>query len=311
MTAATDFLVESCRAVPGLRVWRNAPIAPFTTIGVGGRAGMLLSASTTGAVVSATALLSDEGVPWSLLGGGSNLLVADSGFPGALLMLDEGFHFVEGARPVPGTGQIRVVVGAGLPAARLASHVAEAGLSGLEFACAIPGSVGGSVVMNAGAHGSCMADVVDFVQLAGPRGSAWVRAEELRWTYRECRIPDDAVVTAASFLLVPSDRQEILAAHRVLLQTRRRTQPRAMRSFGSTFKNPPGDSAGRLLDAAGLKGVRRGGAQVSPVHANFVTNLGDATAADVLALMGMMEDSVLNRSGIRLEREVRVLGLRR
>lgn len=310
MTAAPESLVESCKAVPGLRVWRNAPIAPFTTIGVGGRAGLLLSASTTDAVVAATTLLSDGGVPWSLLGGGSNLLVADSGFPGALLMLDEGFHYVESARPALLAGQIRVVAGAGLPAARLAAHVAEAGLSGLEFACAIPGSVGGSVVMNAGAHGSCMAEVVDFVQLAGPRGSIWVRADELRWTYRECRIPDDAVVTAASFLLSPSERQDILAVHRSLLQTRRRTQPRGMHSFGSTFKNPPGESAGRLLDAAGLKGVRRGGAQVSPVHANFVMNLGDATAADILALMWMMEESVWSRSGIRLEREVRVLGLR-
>ncbi len=310
MTAAPESLVESCKAVPGLRVWRNAPIAPFTTIGVGGRAGLLLSASTTAAVVAVTTLLSDEGVPWSLLGGGSNLLVADSGFPGALLMLDAGFHFVESARPAPSAGQIRVVAGAGLPAARLAAYVAEAGLSGLEFACAIPGSVGGSVAMNAGAHGSCMAEVVDFVQFAGPRGSAWIRADELSWTYRECRIPDDAVVTAASFLLSPSERQEILAVHRALLQTRRRTQPRGLRSFGSTFKNPPGESAGRLLDAAGLKGVRRGGAQVSPMHANFVTNLGDATAADVLALMGMMEASVWSRSGIRLEREVRVLGLR-
>lgn len=310
MTAASASLVESCKAVPGLRVWRNAPIAPFTTIGVGGRAGLLLSASTIAAVVTVTTLLSDEGVPWSLLGGGSNLLVVDSGFPGALLMLDEEFHFVESARPAPSAWQIRVVAGAGLPAARLAAHVAEAGLSGLEFACAIPGSVGGSVAMNAGAHGSCMAEVVDFVQLAGPRGASWVRADELSWTYRECRIPDDAVVTAASFLLSPCDRQEILAAHRAHLQIRRRTQPRGLRSFGSTFKNPPGESAGRLLDAAGLKGVRRGGAQVSPVHANFVTNLGDATAADVLALMGMMEESVWSRSGIRLEREVRVLGLR-
>jgi len=303
-------LVESCKAIPGLRVWCNAPIAPFTTIGIGGRAGLLLSASTTAAVVAATALLSEQGMSWSLLGGGSNLLVADAGFPGALLMLDEGFHFVDGAQPVAQTGQVRVVAGAGLPAARLAAHVAEAGLSGLEFACAIPGSVGGSVAMNAGAHGSCMADVVDFVQLAGPQGCTWVRADELDWIYRECGVPDDTVVTAASFVLSPSDRREILALHRTLLQARRRSQPRGLRSFGSAFKNPPGDSAGRLLDAAGLKGVRRGGAQVSPVHANFVTNLGDATAADVLALMGMMEESGWCRSGIRLEREVRVLGLR-
>lgn len=310
MTAVSASLVEAFRAVAGVRVWPNAPVAPFTTIGVGGRARVLLSVSTTDAVVAVTALLADEGVPWSLIGGGSNLLVADGGFPGALITLDQGFHFVENAHALPGTQQVRVVAGGGLPTARLAAHVADAGLSGLEFACAIPGSVGGSVAMNSGAHGSCMGEVVDFVQLAGPRGSAWIPAEELEWTYRECHLPDDAVVTAVGFRLTPSDSADILAVHRGLLKTRRRTQPRGMRSFGSTFKNPPGDSAGRMLDAAGLKGVRRGGAQVSPVHANFITNLGDATAADVMALMGMMQDTVWSRTGIRLEPEVRVLGLR-
>lgn len=310
MTAVPASLVGSFRAIAGVRAWPNAPVAPFTTIGVGGRAWLLLSVSTIDALVAVTHRLADQGVPWSLIGGGSNLLVADGGFPGALITLDRGFHFVEEACHLPGAEAVRVVAGAGLPTARLAAHVAEAGLSGLEFACAIPGSVGGSVAMNSGAHGSCIAEVVDFVQLTGPGGSAWTPAEDLEWTYRECRLPEDAVVTAVGFRLTPLDSAQILAVQRGLLQTRRRTQPRGMRSFGSTFKNPPGDSAGRLLDAAGLKGVRRGGAQVSPVHANFITNLGDATAADVMALMGMMRDSVLSRTGIRLEPEVRVIGLR-
>jgi UDP-N-acetylmuramate dehydrogenase len=308
---AFEPVVEALRTVPGLRPWCRAPVAPFTTMGVGGRAAVLLSVSNTEALVTALGLLHDSSTPWAVLGAGSNVLVPDGGFPGVLVTLDEGFHFVQGPEELPGSEHTRVVAGAKLPLARLAAHLAEIGQGGLEFACGIPGSVGGGVVMNAGAHGSCMADVVDFVEVAGQAGAAWIPASELVWEYRACHLPEGVVVTAASFRLRPTDPGAAQELQRAYLQTRRRTQPRGVRTFGSTFKNPAGDSAGRLLEVAGMKGVRRGGAQVSPVHANFIANLGDASATDVVALMGMMRDTVRARLGVELETEVRLLAVSR
>ncbi|MHB8868761.1 MAG: UDP-N-acetylmuramate dehydrogenase [Thermoleophilia bacterium] len=300
-------LVEALTAVPGLRPWRRAPLAPFTTVGVGGKADLLLTADTQEAVGRAVNILSESEAEWRVLGGGSNIFVADSGYRGVVLKLDDGFHYVEAPR-VPSPRSARVVVGAGLPLSRLAVHVADLGLSGLEFACGIPGSVGGGVVMNAGAHGRSLADVVETVHLVTEEGTGWVEGDLLNWGYRTWGLPDTVVVTAAVFRLVTGERQEILQHHRTLLSVRRRTQPRGARTFGSAFKNPEGDHAGRLLESCGLKGVRRGGAQVSPMHANFISNVGDATAADVLGLMTMMRGAVHERLAVLLEPEVHFLG---
>lgn len=294
-------------AVPGLRPWTRAPLAPFTTIGVGGRADLLLTADTPQAVEGAVRILSEADADWRVLGSGSNLLPADSGFRGAVLKLDESFHYVESPH-VRGGRTARVVVGAALPLSRLAVHVADLGLSGLEFACGIPGSAGGGAALNAGAHGRCLADVVDAVHLVTAEGTGWVNGDLLEWGYRSWGLPETVVVTALSLQLVPGERTEILEHHRVLLGSRRRSQPRGARTFGSVFKNPEGDYAGRLLESSGLKGIRRGGAQVSPVHANFISNVGDATAADVLGLMTMMRGTVRERFGVLLEPEVHLLG---
>lgn len=294
-------------AVPGVRPWSRAPLAPFTTIGVGGKADLLLTAATPEAVEEAVRILTESGVDWRVLGAGSNLLAADSGYRGVVLKLDDGFHYVDAPQAL-GSRSAHVVVGAALPLSRLAVHVADLGLSGLEFTCGIPGSVGGGVVMNAGAHGRCMADVVDSVHLVTEAGSGWVDGDRLDWRYRDWGLPETVVVTAVGLRLVPADRQQILDHHRVLLAARRRSQPRGARTFGSVFRNPEGDYAGRLLESSGLKGVRRGGAQVSPVHANFISNVGDATTTDVLGLMAMMRGTVAERFGILLEPEVHLLG---
>jgi len=294
-------------AIPDARTWRDAPLGPFTTIGVGGKADILLTAASSAALAEALRVVADAGVPWSILGGGSNLLVADSGFAGVVVKLDDAFHYVETPVGVGGRS-MRVVAGGGLPLSRLAAHVAQAGLSGLEFACGIPGSVGGAVVMNAGAHSGSVSGVLEAVHVVGPTDSGWLQAELLDWGYRRSGLPGDMVVTAASFRLTRGVSAEILEHHRTLLGVRRRTQPRATRSFGSTFSNPPGDYAGRLLESCGLKGVRRGGAQVSAVHANFISNVGDATAGDVLGLMSMMRGTVRTRHEVVLDPEVRVLG---
>jgi UDP-N-acetylmuramate dehydrogenase len=292
--------------IAGLRPWHRAPLAPFTSVGVGGKADLLLTAADTRALTEALHLLDDAGVPWAVLGAGSNLLVPDSGFRGVVLKLDDEFHYIED--PHERAGRVTLVAGAGLPLSRLAVYVADMGLSGLEFSCGIPGSVGGGVFMNAGAHSGCMADVVRSLHVVSAEGQGWVDAALLDWRYRSSGLPEGAVITAVAFELTHGDRADILEHHRLLLGTRRRTQPRGVRTFGSTFRNPADDYAGRLLESSGLKGVRRGGAQVSTVHANFITNLGDATATDVLGLMVMMRGTVAERQGVVLEPEVRLLG---
>jgi UDP-N-acetylmuramate dehydrogenase len=306
-----SFLSE-LRAVAGARPWAKAPLAPFTTIGGGGGAALLVTVSHPTALAAVLSAVERGDVPWFCLGAGSNLLVADEGFVGVVVKLDEGFQYVEGL-PAAGEGlepgvPVSVTVGGGTCLARLAAVAAEHGLSGLEFACGIPGSVGGGIAMNAGAHGACLADVVDAVECVSSTGTGWIAGGDLGWGYRRCDLPAGAVVTAVRLSLMGDEAQAVMERQRSLLRARRLSQPRGVRTFGSVFKNPPGDAAGRLLEEAGVKGVRRGGAEVSHVHTNFVVNLGDATTADILALMSLMRDTVYRASGILLEPEVRLLG---
>ena len=318
------------RSLPGLRVWEKAPLAPFTTIGTGGSAALLLSAVTPEGLIGVLRYLGDSETPWFCLGGGSNLLVADRGYPGVVLKLDEGFQYVEGLpskgavcgggpietvseagepqQTVSTGGRVMLVAGAGAFLARLATVAAEVGLSGLEWACGIPGTLGGAVAMNAGAHGVSLSEIVDAIELTSNEGLRWIPRESLDFTYRYCALPAGSVVTAVRLRLSPGDSGEILQRHRALLRARRATQPRGSRTFGSAFKNPQGDSAGRLLDSAGLKGLRHGGAEISTVHANFIVNLGDASSGDVLYLMGLMRETVLRSCGVPLEPEVKLLG---
>lgn len=303
-------LIQELRALDGARLWVDAPMAPFTTIGTGGKVDLLLTVSDPGDLVSALAVIEDHDVPWVPLGAGSNLLVADEGFGGVVVRLDDTFAFVEGmpVEPATGTERVSILVGAGVPLSRLAVMAAEVGLSGLEFACGIPGSVGGGISMNAGAYGCCMADVVEEVQMAAASGLARVSTAQMDWGYRSCRLPQQVMVTAIGFALVPRDPEVIAERQRQILRKRRSVQPQGVRTFGSTFKNPSGGAAGRLIEAAGLKGTQRGGAEISRIHANFLVNLGDATTADVLALMSLMRAEVLRTSGVALEPEVRLLG---
>lgn len=303
-------LIDALRVLDGVRLWADAPLAPFTTIGTGGRAGLLVTVSDTTALVAALATIESHSVPWVCLGAGSNFLVADEGYPGVVVKLGEGFDFVDGvpAAPAEGAAPISIRVGAGASLARLAALTARAGLSGLEFACGIPGSVGGGISMNAGAYDCCMADIVEEVEMAAAAGLRRVSKVDMDWGYRSCRLPDQVVVTAIGFALTPGNPAVILERQSHILRERRSVQPQGVRTFGSTFKNPSGGAAGRLIQAAGLKGVRRGGAEISSVHANFLVNLGDATTTDVLALMSLIREEVHRTSGVLLEPEVRLLG---
>ena len=302
-------LVESLRAVDGVRVWADAPLAPFTTIGTGGKAGLLVTCTDTPAVVATLALLEDGAEQWICLGAGSNFLVADDVYPGGVVKLGREFQYVEGlVCPASSSEPVVVTVGAAASLPRVAAAAAEVGLAGLDFACGIPGTIGGAVAMNAGAYGHSFVEVLEEVELAAASGAAWVPAPSLDCGYRHCNLPRGSIVTAARLRLTAGAAAEVLECHRETLRKRRVAQPQGVRTFGSTFMNPSGEGAGRLIDAAGLKGVRRGGAEISNVHANFLVNLGDATTADVLALMDLMRGEVKRTCGVELEPEVRLIG---
>jgi UDP-N-acetylmuramate dehydrogenase len=308
--ALPDSICQSLHALEGVRVWRDAPLGPFTTIGTGGKAGLLATVADTRAAVSVLREVEKHAVPWVCLGAGSNFLVADGGFAGVVIKLGEGFEYADGlpSCPAPGTGPVLVTAGAACSLPRLAAAAAEAGLAGLDFACGIPGTVGGAVAMNAGAYGRSLVDVLVDVQLATAGGERWMPASELDCGYRFCNLPPCSIVCAARFRLIPGEAETVLECHRTILRRRRSVQPQGVRTFGSTFKNPAQTGAGRLIEGAGLKGVRRGGAEISKVHANFLVNLGDATTADVLALMSLMREEVERSCGVLLEPEVRLIG---
>jgi len=308
MTIA-DSAIQQLRSLAGVSVETNAAMAPLVTIRTGGRADLLVTVETVPGAVAALGVLRAQGISVYCLGSGSDLLVADAGYQGAIIKLGAGLAGRMGSEDVSGSKEHReIVAGGGVRVTDLAGDVAKAGLAGLEFACGIPGSVGGGVATNAGAYGRAFSDVLTKVELTSADGARWASVDELEWEYRHCRLPSGVIVTAARFLLERDEPARIQRRQEEILDMRRAVQPQGVHTFGSTFKNPSGGAAGRLLDAAGLKGERRGGAEVSKVHANFVVNLGDASTADVLELMNHMRNLVHSGSGVLLEPEVRLLG---
>jgi UDP-N-acetylmuramate dehydrogenase len=296
----TDWRDEIERRVRGELV-RDAPLAPRTAIRVGGPADLLVRPADPDALAELLRAVRALGVPLAVLGGGANTLVADAGVRGVVLKLPQDF-------PGESAAGETLVLAAGAPTSRLPARAHARGLVGMEFVAGIPGTLGGCVAMNAGTRLGEMKDVVSRVELATADGAGFVRAAALGFAYRTCLLPPGAVVTrlevtlrrgdvAASAALIAEDREK-----------RRRTQPLDRPTFGSTFRNPEGDFAGRLVEAVGLKGHRVGDATWSTVHANFVTNLGGATARDVLALVKLARARVKERFGIHLETEVRLLG---
>ncbi len=279
------------------------PLAGHTTLRIGGPADLYVLPAGEEDVAAAVRAARLLGMPLTVLGRGSNILVPDEGVRG--MVLD----------PVAATTWLRfqgsrVEVGAGYPLPGLVRAAVERGLGGLEDLGGIPGSVGGALCMNAGAGGQTIGDVTVWVDAVGTGGERYrLFAEQLGFGYRYSRLLEgDGVVLAAGLELRPAAREALQARLRAGEERRRRTQPLHLPNAGSVFKNPPGDHAGRLLDAAGCKGLRVGGAQISPRHANFIVNLGNATAADVLALMAEAYRRVRDAFGVRLEPEIRLLG---
>ncbi len=296
-----DWRSEIERRVRGEHL-RDAPLAPRTTIKVGGPADLLVRPADPDALAELLRAVRALGVPLSILGGGANTLVADAGVRGVVLRLPPDL-----VPEAPATGP-RLVLGAGQPTSRLWVRAHALGRGGMEFVAGIPGTLGGAVAMNAGTKIGEMKDVVAGVELATADGAGFVDARALGFAYRTCRLPPGAVVTRVAFELRPGDVAESERVMQEDRDRRRRTQPLDKPTFGSTFRNPPGDFAGRLVEAVGLKGHRVGNATWSDVHANFVSNLGGATARDVLALVNLARSRVKAAFGIELEAEVRLLG---
>lgn len=297
-------LVAALQAAVRGEIAVDAPLAPHTTLRVGGPAAALVTAEDAADLVAIARVCAEHDRPWLILGRGSNLLIADEGWPGVVVRLGRSFQGVSV------DGEL-VTAGAAEPMPGLATKTARAGLAGLAFGIAIPGSLGGAVRMNAGAHGGQMADVLvdaEVVRLAHGGRVERIPAERLGMRYRHTELPADAVVISARLRLRPASAEALRAEMDEMRRWRRAHQPLSEPSCGSVFRNPPGDSAGRLIEAAGLKDHRVGGARVSPVHANFITVDPGGTAADVLAVIRHVQETVHRVHGVRLETEVVIAG---
>jgi UDP-N-acetylmuramate dehydrogenase len=297
--AAETILRKEC----GGRVRSRLSLATLTTFRVGGPAALYLEAEDDVDLEAASLAVRESGVPFLVLGKGSNVLVSDAGFPGLVLRLGRRYRWA--ARE--GT---RLTAGGAMPLPALAGVALRHGLSGLEFGVAIPATLGGAVRMNAGAHGAEMGDVlvrIEAFSLGEGRRSS-IEATEVTFDYRSTSLPADGVVVGAEVRLTTNDEAAIRTKMDEAREARRRTQPLAEPNCGSVFKNPPGDHAARLIDEAGLKGTRVGGAHVSSKHANFIVADEGSSAADVLGLIRLVRQRVLDAAGIELEPEVRLVG---
>jgi UDP-N-acetylmuramate dehydrogenase len=287
-------------------VRRDFSLARLTTVRTGGSADWFARPRTEAELLALLAWAGEEGLALGVVGSGSNLLVADAGFRGLALKLDGELATIER------NGEC-LLCGGG---ARLPSASAKAagwGLAGLEFGVNIPGTAGGAVKMNANAYGGRLAEVLEWVDVCSGAGRDRRVPEALDFTYRSSNLGPGEVVARASFRLTQDDPAAIRARLEAMRGKRREAQPSGIKTFGSTFKNPEderagGRSAGQLLEAAGCRGLRQGGARFSEVHANFVENEGAATTADVMALMAEGRRRVNERFGVALEPEVQILG---
>ena len=283
-------------------VQEQFPLASLTTIGTGGPARFFARPSDEEELHDCLAWAADGGIAVRVVGLGSNLLPADSGYDGLVLRLDGGLAKISIEPPL-------VRCGGGSSLAAIVRLTRDAGLSGVEFGCAIPGTVGGAVRMNAGAYGHEMREPLAEAVVVSARGTRRGGPEQLGLRYRGSDIGPDEVVARAVLRLTPADPEDIRATIRGMQDRRTAAQPRKVRTFGSVFKNPPGDrTSGQLLEACGLKGFAIGGARISPVHANFIENDGSATSADVVALMAEARRRAREQFGVELEHEVELLG---
>ena len=302
MLNITEFIDIISDNIPNLELKRDVAMSRLTSFRIGGPAACVACPKTEEELAALLKLCAANGVKPVILGAGTNVLAPDAGMDALVIVLKDA---LEGMEQLSDTG-IRVM--AGVTMSRAAVFAAGLNLGGLEFAHGIPGTIGGGVYMNAGAYGGEIKDVCTRVRIMDMEGEArWISNEEAAFSYRHSAIEDNPwIVVAAEFELKPTPEEEVWAKMKELIGKRRASQPLDMPSAGSAFKRPVGGYAAALIDQTGLKGFRVGGAAVSEKHAGFVVNLGGATAEDVQELLKAVSDKVFDRTGIRLEPEVRI-----
>jgi UDP-N-acetylmuramate dehydrogenase len=295
--------LDEIRRLVGGAVSENEPLAGHTTLGVGGPADVFVRVETEDDLSALMRYVSRHGLPWTILGDGTNLLVSDKGIRGVVISLGAEFSRIT----VDG---LTITSGSAATIAKVADVAAEHNLAGLEGVGTVPGSVGGAIVMNAGTHRGYIDEVVRTVSVVSVTGEKHLLTkEECGFTYRNSRFQKDRsfIITYVTFTMRPGDGKAIREHLNSVRKHRAETQPQG-RSAGCFFKNPPNASAGKLIEAAGGKGLREGGAFVSDIHANFIMNSGGATASELYALAERVRRLVRDTHGIELEYEVRLIG---
>ena len=302
MLNITDFIDIISNNIPNLELKQDVPMSRLTSFRIGGPARCVACPKNEEELSALLKLCAASGVEPVILGAGTNVLAPDAGMDALVIVLKDA---LEGMEQLTATS-IRVM--AGVTMSRAAVFAAGLNLGGLEFAHGIPGTIGGGVYMNAGAYGGEIKDVCTRVRIMDMNGEArWITKEEAAFSYRHSAIEDNPwIVVAAEFELTPTPEEQVWEKMKELIGKRRASQPLDLPSAGSAFKRPVGGYAAALIDQTGLKGFQVGGAAVSEKHAGFVVNLGGATAADVQELLKAVSDKVFDRTGIRLEPEVRI-----
>ncbi len=299
-------LVEELSAISGVKLKIAEPLARYTSMKIGGPADYFIEVIHDAALASLLRALERNGVDFYLLGNGSNVLISDRGVRGAVVRLAGEFKTVEWRDAAEG---VCVNVGAAYAVTQLVREAARKGCAGLEFAEGIPGTVGGALYMNAGAYGSEFEKVVDRIEGVSRAGEPMqLSRQEMTFSYRDSHLPAGTVVTRVGMLLQQGEVARVGSKVRELTSKRKGSQPSGFPNSGSMFRNPPGDYAGRLIEAAGLKGKRMGQSQISERHANFFVNLGGAKAGEVRRLMKLAQAEVREKFGVELEAEVKFVG---
>jgi UDP-N-acetylmuramate dehydrogenase len=299
-------LARELTLITGVKIKVSEPLARYTSMKVGGPADFFIAVENTAALTRVLRILNRNGANFCLLGNGSNVLISDRGVRGAVIHLAGEFKQVEWRQE----GEIVWVrAGAAFAVTQLVREAARKGYAGLEFAEGIPGTIGGALFMNAGAYGSEFEKVIDQVDGLTPESEPIrLSRNEMTFTYRDSHLPPGMVVTEVRLRLRQENSTKVTSRVRELVTKRKTSQPSGYPNSGSMFRNPPGDFAGRLIEAAGLKGKKIGRAQISERHGNFIVNLGGAAGKDVRQLMELARAEVRTRFGIELEAEVRLLG---
>ncbi|MED4202674.1 UDP-N-acetylmuramate dehydrogenase [Neobacillus mesonae] len=299
-------IIKELEALNVGKVKRDEPLANHTTIKIGGPADLFIEPSSVDNLKKVMTVVEKHNLNWRAIGRGSNLLVSDKGIEGAVIKLGQGLDHLE----INGT---EIIAGGGHSLVSLSTLISRKGLAGLEFASGIPGSVGGAVYMNAGAHGSDISNILTRAHILFDDGSMeWLTNEEMEFSYRTSILQKKrpGIVVEAVFQLTEGERTEIVALMQKNKDYRKVTQPWNFPCAGSIFRNPLPNYAGKLVEIAGLKGYKIGGAEISQMHGNFIVNAGNATAGDVLALIEHVKDTIYSLYQIKMETEVEIIGRR-